>query len=146
MTAASERARHARSASVFAALGDPTRLGLVSRLSGGASLSIAQLTEGTRVTRQAITKHLRVLEGAGLVRSARTGRETLFELRGERLDEARRYLDAVSEQWEAALRRLKAQLGHWPAESSGLRASRLANGSPIEPRAQVGEARIDAAG
>ncbi len=102
----SPRSRSA-AAPVFAALGDETRLALVRTLCGGAQ-PISRLSENTPLTRQAITKHLRVLEGAGLVRSARAGRETRFELRGERLDEARRYLDAVSEQWESALQRLKA--------------------------------------
>ena len=96
-----------RSASLFAALGDPTRLRLVSRLCEGSPLSIARLTEGSRVTRQAITKHLRVLESAGLVRSRRRGREHLWQLERRRLQQARRYLDSISRQWDEALARLQ---------------------------------------
>lgn len=102
----SPRLRNA-AAPLFAALGDETRLALVRTLCEGPH-SISHLTEGRRLTRQAITKHLRVLQGAGLVRSVREGRETLFELEGTRLDEARHYLDAVSRQWEAALQRLRS--------------------------------------
>jgi len=95
-------------APLFAALGDETRLRLVVQLGGGAPRSIAQLTHGTRLTRQAITKHLRVLEGAGMVRGVRAGREMHYRLTPEPIDEARRYLDAVSAQWDHALARLKA--------------------------------------
>lgn len=99
-------ARH-HYAIVFAALGDETRLSLVVRLSDGEPHSIAQLTEGSRLTRQAITKHLRVLEGAGLVRCVRAGRESLFEFQPEPLEEMKQYLNQVSEQWDQALARLK---------------------------------------
>jgi DNA-binding transcriptional ArsR family regulator len=95
-------------APVFAALGDETRLALVAELSGGAARSIAQLTEGTNLTRQAVTKHLRVLEGAGLVRSSRAGRESRFGLEPRSLNDARRFLEEVSAQWDQALARLKA--------------------------------------
>jgi DNA-binding transcriptional ArsR family regulator len=95
-------------APVFAALGDETRLALLTRLCSGAPRSISRLTEGGYVTRQAISKHLRVLEGAGLVRGVRAGRETLFELEPRALDEARRYLDRVSAEWDQALARLKS--------------------------------------
>jgi len=95
-------------APVFAALGDKTRLALVAKLSRGQSRSISQLTQGSRLTRQAITKHLRVLESAGVVRSVRAGRESLYELDPEPLEELKRYLDRVSEQWDQALSRLKA--------------------------------------
>ena len=74
--------RHAP-APVFAALGDETRLGLVAKLCGGEPRSISQLTAGSRLTRQAITKHLRVLESAGIVRCVRAGRESLFEFNPE---------------------------------------------------------------
>src|SRR5256885_1567457 len=97
-----------RNAPVFAALGDATRLRLVTKLSGGSRFSIARLTEGSRLTRQAITKHLRVLQDAGLVRGARRGRETLFALEPDPLDEARRALDGISRQWDEALARLKS--------------------------------------
>jgi DNA-binding transcriptional ArsR family regulator len=95
-------------AAVFAALGDETRLSVLARLSSGTPHSIARLTAGTRLTRQAVTKHLGVLQEAGVVRSMRAGRETLFELRPKPLEEARDYLDAVSRQWDEALGRLKA--------------------------------------
>jgi DNA-binding transcriptional ArsR family regulator len=85
-------ARELRAAApLFAALGDETRLRVVARLCTEGPLSIARLTEGTDVTRQAVTKHLHVLEGAGLVRGARLGRETVWELEPSQLDEARRY-------------------------------------------------------
>jgi DNA-binding transcriptional ArsR family regulator len=95
-------------APVFAALGDKTRLLLIAKLSGGEPRSISQLTRGSRLTRQAITKHLRVLEQVKLVRSKRAGRESLFEFDPEPLGEIRRYLDLVSEHWDQALGRLKA--------------------------------------
>lgn len=95
------------SAPIFGALGDPTRLRLVARLSRGGPQSITRLTHGSSITRQAITKHLRVLAGAGLVRGARTGRECRWELRPDRLDIARRYLERISERWDSALERLK---------------------------------------
>ena len=95
-------------AAVFAALGDETRLSVLAKLSSGTPHSIARLTAGTRLTRQAVTKHLCVLRDAGVVRSVRAGRETLFALQLKPLDEARSYLDAVSRQWDEALGRLKA--------------------------------------
>ncbi len=94
-------------APVFAALGDETRLSLVAKLSGGQPRSISQLTEGSRLTRQAITKHLRVLERAALVHSVRTGRESLFAFDPKPIEECKRYLDLVSEQWDLTLSRLK---------------------------------------
>ena len=96
------------SAAVFAALGDETRLSLLGKLCGGQRQSISQLAGGSSLTRQAITKHLRVLEGAGVVQSARVGRESLFELRPEPLKDVRAYLDRVSGQWDQALARLKS--------------------------------------
>jgi DNA-binding transcriptional ArsR family regulator len=95
-------------APVFAALGDKTRLSLVARLCRGQPRSISQLTEGSKLTRQAITKHLRVLESAGIVHSTRSGRESLFELDPEPMQEIKKYLDLVSEQWDQALSRLKS--------------------------------------
>lgn len=95
-------------APVFAALGDPTRLRLVARLGAEGPLSIARLTAGSKVSRQAITKHLRVLAGAELARGVRQGREQLWELLPEPLSEARRSLDLISRRWDEALARLKA--------------------------------------
>ena len=97
-------------APLFAALGDRTRLSLVSRLSHGLPTSIAQLSDGTGLTRQAVTKHLRVLQSAGLVRSSQKGRETLFELEPAPIDDIRQHLDFVSRQWDEALARLKAHI------------------------------------
>jgi len=102
--------RRPSSAAVFAALGDETRLALVEALSAGAPLSITRLADGRRVTRQAITKHLHVLAAAGLVRGTRQGREQLWELDGEPLREARRQLEVISGEWDAALSRLKAHV------------------------------------
>ncbi len=95
-------------ACVFAALGDKTRLRLVSRLSHGRPRSIAELTSGSRLTRQAITKHLRVLERAGIVHSVRAGRESRFQLDPKPFENIREYLDFVSQQWDHALARLKS--------------------------------------
>jgi DNA-binding transcriptional ArsR family regulator len=110
--AASAQARIARQspgvATVFAALGDPTRLGLVARLCDGSRRSIAQLSDGQPLTRQAISKHLRVLESARVVRSERAGRENLFVLNPKPIDDVRRYIELVSGQWDTALSRLKA--------------------------------------
>lgn len=93
---------------VFAALGDETRLSLVIALSAGEPRSIAQLTGGSRLTRQAITKHLRVLENAGIVRSVRSGRESRFAFDPAPLNDLKDYLARVSEQWDQALGRLKS--------------------------------------
>jgi DNA-binding transcriptional ArsR family regulator len=95
-------------APVFAALGDETRLSLVAKLSGGQPYSISQLTVGSRLTRQAITKHLRVLESVGIVRSVRTGRESRFEFDPQPMEEIKKYLDLVSEQWDQVLSSLKS--------------------------------------
>ncbi len=97
-------------APIFAALGDETRLGLVARLSAGKPMSIATLTYGTGVTRQAITRHLQVLSDVGLVRGSRRGRERLWELDPAQLQEARRCIDHISEWWDEKLARLKASL------------------------------------
>jgi DNA-binding transcriptional ArsR family regulator len=92
---------------MFAALGDETRLRLVARLCDDGPMSITRLTAGSKVTRQAITKHLRVMEGAGLVRSRRHGRESVWQLEQRRLADARHYLDLISKQWDEALGRLR---------------------------------------
>lgn len=98
----------AKPAPVFAALGDATRLELVSRLSNGQAHSIAQLTGGLNLTRQAVTKHLRVLERAGIVSSSHVGRERQFVYVPTTIEYVRSYLDTVSEQWDNALSRLKS--------------------------------------
>lgn len=97
-----------QAASVFAALGDTTRLSLMRRLSTEGPLSITRLSEGSGITRQAITRHLRALGKVGLVQDRTTGREHLFALDAKRLEVARQYLDGVSAQWDAAAARLKA--------------------------------------
>ena len=93
---------------VFAALGDETRLSLVAKLCSGQPYSISQLTKGSKLTRQAITKHLRVLESAGFVRNVHAGRESRFEFDLKPVEEIREYLDLVSAQWDQALSRLKS--------------------------------------
>lgn len=98
----------ARRAGIFAALGDETRLDLIGKLSAGRPQSISRLAEGSSLTRQAITKHLRVLENAGLLHSVRAGRESQFAFRPEPLKELQTYLDRVSRQWGDALERLKS--------------------------------------
>jgi DNA-binding transcriptional ArsR family regulator len=95
-------------APVFAALGDETRLALVAKLCQGAPQSIARLTAGSNLTRQAITKHLRVLQSAGIVASVHVGRESRYEFRPQPIDGLKSYLDRVSLQWDEALGRLKA--------------------------------------
>jgi DNA-binding transcriptional ArsR family regulator len=104
-TAGRRRVDHAL---IFAALGDETRLALIAKLTGGEPRSISHLTAGSKLTRQAITKHLRVLEAAGVVHGVREGRESLFELDPRPIEGAKEYLDFVSEQWDQALGRLKA--------------------------------------
>ncbi|HEY0795503.1 MAG TPA: metalloregulator ArsR/SmtB family transcription factor [Acidisarcina sp.] len=95
-------------AAVFAALGDETRLMLLAKLSRGQQCSIAELTEGTALTRQAVTKHLRVLERVRVVHGRRMGRENIFEFDPKPVNEMKEYLELVSRQWDSALSRLKA--------------------------------------
>jgi DNA-binding transcriptional ArsR family regulator len=94
-------------ANIFAALGDPTRLSLVAKLIDGKPHSISNLTEGTKITRQAITKHLSVLENVGLVASTKDGRENLYELDPKPLQSLRTYLDVIAAQWDNTLQSLK---------------------------------------
>jgi DNA-binding transcriptional ArsR family regulator len=94
-------------APLFAALGDETRLRLVLRLATAGPGSIAHLSEKAAVSRQAIKKHLDVLSSAGLVHGERRGREHFFRLEPKRLHAARHYLDAISEQWDGAIARLR---------------------------------------
>ena len=96
-----------RSAAVFAALGDETRLRMVARLCRQGPMSIARLTDGFAITRQAITKHLRVMKAAGLVRRAQNGRESVWHVEQKRLADAERYLVAISAQWDETIGRLK---------------------------------------
>jgi DNA-binding transcriptional ArsR family regulator len=94
-------------AAVFRALGDETRLSLLAKLSSGKQYSIAELTEGTKLTRQAVTKHLRVLERVRMVHGTREGRESLFTFDPQPVIEMKEYLEYVSKQWDVALARLK---------------------------------------
>jgi DNA-binding transcriptional ArsR family regulator len=94
-------------AEVFAALGDETRLVLLRKLCDGQQYSIAELTEGTRLTRQAVTKHLRVLERVRIVHGRRMGRQNLFEFDPKPVNEMKEYLENVSKAWDGALARLK---------------------------------------
>ncbi len=97
-----------RAERLFAALGDRTRLRIVDRLGSSGAQSIARLTRGTGLTRQAVTKHLRVLRDAGLVRSVPVGRENVFSLETARLREMRDFLEQRSREWDAALARLRS--------------------------------------
>lgn len=99
--------RSAASTPVFAALGDPQRMVLVSRLSRKGPLSLSDLTEGSDISRQAVTKHLRVLEAAGLARCERSGRETKWQLDRRPLAAARDHLDLIARQWDDAIERLR---------------------------------------
>lgn len=103
-------ARRVDAAPIFAALGDSTRLRLVTRLCDEGPLSIARLSDGAGVTRQAVTKHLNALADAGVVRGTRRGRERIWELQPKRLETARHYLDDVSRQWDSAIERLQTFL------------------------------------
>jgi len=94
-------------AAIFAALGDETRLRLIARMSDGGPLSIASLAGGFDISRQAISKHLRVMSDAGLARSGRRGRETVWQLEADGLAEARRYLQMIAKEWDDRLRRFK---------------------------------------
>lgn len=111
------RADDASPAGVFFALGDETRLSLVRKLGDGVPRTATTISDGARITRQAIVKHLRVLEGAGLVRRDRHGREVLYALEPRRLDEARASLEAVSARWDRAIERLR-DLVEEPSPSS----------------------------
>jgi len=95
-------------ATLFAALGDETRLRIVVRLSTGEPRSISQLTQGSRLTRQAVTKHLRILERVGVVRHERRGRESRFRFNPQPLSESQKFLEHIAKQWDHALARLKA--------------------------------------
>jgi DNA-binding transcriptional ArsR family regulator len=97
-------------APIFAALGHSTRLKLVAALCAGGAMSIAQLTSGTELTRQAVTKHLQALADAGLVKHVKVGRERLWAFESARLEEARRSLDRIAQQWDQALDKLKRSL------------------------------------
>jgi len=100
----------AEAALLFAALGDETRLALLRRLSQGGPASISALSESFDVSRQAVTKHLQFLAGAGIIDGQRAGREHVWKLNPTRLAEAQRCLDLIARSWDDALGRLKAHL------------------------------------
>ena len=102
-----KKATRRSSALIFAALGDETRLRIVAVLCSGGAMSIAQLTSGTEITRQAVTKHLHVLADAGLVHDVKVGRERLWEFEPGQIEEARRSLELIGQQWDQALNKLK---------------------------------------
>src|SRR5689334_11671302 len=97
----------ADAAPLFAALGDPARLQIVSRLCREGPLSISRLAEGAHISRQAVTKHLNALSAAGLIESERSGRECIYELQPRRLAEIKRHVEAISAQWDDAVERLR---------------------------------------
>ncbi|WP_243286534.1 ArsR/SmtB family transcription factor [Geothrix terrae] len=101
-------ARLKDAAPLFAALGDATRLGLLVSLCSGGPLTVTRLSGQFDVSRQAITKHLDVLAEAGLVKSARHGRERIWTFEPKRLEDAHQYLERLSREWDVALGRLKA--------------------------------------
>ena len=103
----SKFARHEKTAPMFAALGDPIRLRMVSRLCAEGPLPTVQLQQGTNVSRQAITKHLYLLEESGLVKSERVSRDRLWRIEARQLKKIQAYLDQISAQWDAALERLR---------------------------------------
>jgi DNA-binding transcriptional ArsR family regulator len=111
-------ARERAVADVFFALGDGTRLSLVKKLSGGGASSATVLSEGAKVTRQAIVKHLQVLEGARLVTHEKRGREVLYSLDARRLSEARVFLDGISAGWDRAIERLRRMVEEDPSQKS----------------------------
>ena len=110
-------------ADVFFALGDETRLSVVRRLGSGA-LTATALSDGAKVTRQAIVKHLRVLEGAGLATRRRRGREVLYALETRRLGEARAFLEATSAAWDRAIDRLREMVEERPHRAGRRREER----------------------
>jgi len=102
--------RRRSSAKLFAVLGDETRLRLIARLCARGPLSVRELTVGTRITRQAITKHLRFMERSGLAHCHRQGRESLWQIDRRKFQDAQRSLDQISAQWNKALGRLQAMV------------------------------------
>lgn len=100
-------AREPQAAEVFFALGDPTRLSVVRKLAAGEPLSATALARGAKVTRQAVAKHLAVLEGVGLVRPERLGREVVYSLEVARLRRAEEFLEGISSGWDRAIERLR---------------------------------------
>jgi DNA-binding transcriptional ArsR family regulator len=110
---------------VFSALGDRTRLSVVKKLGAGSAMSATTLSAGAKVTRQAIVKHLQVLEAAGLVTHEKRGREVLYALEARRLAEARAFLDGVAAGWDRAIERLRRMVEHSPRGAPRQRRGRV---------------------
>ena len=106
--AGAHAARARAAAPLFAALGDETRLQMLMRLAASGPESIAQMSAKSHVSRQAITKHLQVLEEAGFVVGERRGRERIWRIRPRRFAQVHAHLERISKQWDDALGRLKA--------------------------------------
>ena len=100
----------ASAALLFAALGDPTRLTLLQRLSDGGPASISGLAETFAITRQGVTTHLQVLSAAGVIDGSRQGREQVWTINPKRLADGRRHLDLISREWDDALARFKSHV------------------------------------
>jgi DNA-binding transcriptional ArsR family regulator len=113
-------------ADLFFSLGDETRLSVVKKLRGGAALSATALSGDARVTRQAIAKHLGVLERAGLVSHEKRGREVLYVLELARLEEAQAFLEGISAGWDRAIGRLRRMVEAPPGRAPGQGRSRRA--------------------
>jgi DNA-binding transcriptional ArsR family regulator len=114
-------------AGVFFALGDETRLSVLRKLGAGAPLSATALSDDYQVTRQAIAKHLQVLEGAGLVSHEKHGREVLYALESRRLVDARVFLEGISAGWDRAIERLRGMVEE-PLQGTKLRGERSRRG------------------
>jgi len=104
------RAPAAGPARLFTALADDNRLAIVESLSEHGPQSITALARRAPVTRQAVRKHLAVLETAGIATSKRHGRERIWHLEPGRLAAAHAYLDRISHRWDDAIDRLGAYL------------------------------------
>jgi DNA-binding transcriptional ArsR family regulator len=128
MSRSSAAAKLVEAAPVFAALGDRTRVGIVARLCLDGPSSTTHLSRGARVTRQAITKHLNALGEVGIVKDSWRGRERIWELEPRRLEKARRVLDQVSRDWDAAIDRLRAFVEDGGPRSEDQRHSRRMSG------------------
>lgn len=137
---------HSTLATIFASLGDPTRLKLVSMLCAGGAFSIAQLTATTEISRQGVTKHLQVLSEAGVVRDVKHGRERLWQLDPAQIEEARRSLEQIGAMWDERLARLKAfaelpdetsQTNAVPKKNDGARRAAASKLPSRRPRATV---------
>ncbi len=98
-------------ARLFAALADPTRLAVFEQIAAGAPMTATELSKQLPVSRQAISKHLSILDDAGLVERTRSGREVRFTARGEHLEEVVTWAAGIGAEWDARLARLRRTLG-----------------------------------